>query len=150
MVSSLYSLGISNFLETWREGSMKDRIWNLGSEQQLEHVKGGEFPRTWETGVEGHSFLLGFRERVKATVRKPDHVGSRWHDTLACAFVSSCVASTGLPGSAREVGSNLHLHSTAENIAQWWTPWLQSQTAWVLSSEFSSSIYQLFDIRQIT
>lgn len=98
---------------------MKDHIWDLGLEQQLEHVKGWEFPKTWETGFEGHFFLLGFREREKAIVRKPDHVGSRWHDTLACAFVSSCVASTGLPGSAREVGSNLHPPGTVGNIVQW-------------------------------
>lgn len=53
---------------------MKDHIWDLEFEQDLEHMKGWEFPGSWENGVEGHSFLLGVRERVKATVRKPgDH-----------------------------------------------------------------------------
>lgn len=109
-------------------------------------MKVWESPRSWETRVEGHSFLLGFRERVKATVRKPgDHAdtpcGSRWNDTMACILSSSCLASTVLPGCAREVGSNLHPPGTVGSIVQWWTTWFQK--TWVSCWEFSSSIYQL-------
>lgn len=69
--------------------------------------------------------------------------------TLAYALVSFCLGFTGLLGAAGGDGSNLDPPSTGGAESSGEGHGLLSQTAWLSSSKFSSSINQLSDFWQI-